>query len=88
MCVGNGVPAIVCRFAEQTSKGLMWRDIGLGDWLFDLDDEADVRRVPAAVLDMAKHPIESRQRAAAARAVVDERQRAAMQVIAATLAGG
>jgi non-homologous end joining protein Ku len=47
-----------------------------------------VRRVPAAVLDMAKHPIESRQRAAAARAVVDERQRAAMQVIAATLAGG
>jgi len=88
MCVGNGVPAIVCRFAEQTSKGLMWRDIGLGDWLFDLDDEADVGRVPAAVLDMAKHPIESRQRAVAARAVVEERQRAAMQVIAATLAGG
>jgi hypothetical protein len=35
MCIGNGVPAIVCRFAEQTSKGFMWRDIGLGDWLFD-----------------------------------------------------
>ena len=26
MCIGNGVPAIVCRFAEQTSKGIMWRN--------------------------------------------------------------
>ena len=42
MCVGNGIPAIVCRFQEQTSKGIMWRDIGLGDWLFDMDVEQDV----------------------------------------------
>ena len=41
MCVGNGVPAIVGRFQEQTSKGIMWRDIGLGDWLFDLDVDKD-----------------------------------------------
>jgi len=88
MCVGNGVPAIVCRFAEQTSKGIMWRDIGLGDWLFDLDDEADVRRVPAAVLAMARDPEGARARAAAARAFVAERQRATMQVLAATLDDG
>src|SRR5436190_8567557 len=37
MALGNGIPAIVCRFEEQTSKGVMWRDIGLGEWLFDLD---------------------------------------------------
>lgn len=37
MAVGNGIPAIVCRFEEQTCKGIMWREIGLGDWLFDLD---------------------------------------------------
>lgn len=41
MAVGNGVPAIVCRFQEQTSKGLMWCDIGLGDWLFDLDERGE-----------------------------------------------
>ena len=35
MAIGNGIPAIVCRFEEQTSKGFMWRDIGLDDWLFD-----------------------------------------------------
>jgi len=33
MCIGNGVPALVCRFAEQTTKGFMWRNIGLDDWL-------------------------------------------------------
>ena len=87
MCIGKGVPAIVCRFAEQTSKGLMWRDIGLGDWLFDLDDEADVRRVPDAVVEMAKNPVESRQRAAKARRFVEERLRAAMQTIAKAMAG-
>jgi hypothetical protein len=42
MCIGNGVPAIVGRFAEQTSKGIMWRDIGLGDWLFDFDQEEEI----------------------------------------------
>ncbi len=82
ICIGNGVPAIVCRFAEQTSKGLMWRDIGLGDWLFDLDDENDVRRLPDAVLEMAKNPVASRQLAAKARSFVVERRQAAMRTIA------
>jgi len=31
MCIGHDIPAIVCRWKEQTSKGIMWRDIGLGD---------------------------------------------------------
>ncbi len=43
MALGNGIPAIVCRFEEQTSKGIMWRDIGLGDWLFDLDQSRTTR---------------------------------------------
>ena len=86
ICIGNGVPAIVCRFAEQTSKGLMWRDIGLGDWLFDLDDENDVRRMPDAVVEMAKNPVASRQLAAKAQRFVLERQNAAMQTIAKVLA--
>jgi hypothetical protein len=31
----------VCRFAEQTTKGFMWREIGRGDWLFDHDISAE-----------------------------------------------
>lgn len=79
MCVGNGVPAIVCRWAEQTSKGYMWRDIGLGDWLFDFDNEADVRRLPAAVLAMAKDPNDAKATAATAKHFVEQRQRETME---------
>ena len=81
MCVGNGVPAIVCRFAEQTSKGFMWRDIGLGDWLFDFDVEAEIARLVPAVLDMVTHPEASRARVAKARAFVEQRQRETMATL-------
>lgn len=78
MCIGNGVPAIVCRFAEQTSKGLMWRDIGLGDWLFDMDNPDEVSRIVPAVLAMAKDPATAKAKAARAREFVRERQQAVM----------
>ncbi len=67
MCIGHGVPAIVCRWAEQTQKGLMWRDIGLDDWLFDFDDEADVARLPQAAVDLVTQGDAAKARAAAAR---------------------
>lgn len=82
MCIGHGVPAIVCRWAEQTSKGIMWRDIGLGDWLFDLDDESQVERIVPTVLAMAKDPEAARAKAAEARKFVERRQRETMSVLA------
>jgi len=81
MALGNGMPAIVCRFAEQTSKGIMWRDIGLGDWLFDFDNEDDIKRVVPAVLAMAKDPGAAKAKAAKARAFVQQRQRETMAVL-------
>lgn len=81
MCIGNGIPAIVCRFKEQTSKGFMWRDIGLGDWLFDLDDEAQVARIPTTVLALAQDPATAKAKAAAGRAVVERRQRETMTIV-------
>lgn len=81
MCIGNGVPAIVCRWSEQTSKGFMWRDIGLGDWLFDLDREEDVRRIVPAVLAMAMDPAAAKAKAAEGLAKVHRRQRESMSVV-------
>lgn len=86
MCIGNGIPAIVGRFAEQTSKGLMWRDIGLDDWLFDFDSEADVARYVPAVLAMARDPKAARQYAAKGKAFVEKRQRETMAVLGKKLA--
>ncbi len=82
LCIGQGIPAIVCRWAEQTSKGLMWRDIGLGEWLFDFDHEEDVARLPAAVLALARDPVAAREKAADARRFVQRRQQETMAILA------
>lgn len=81
MCIGNGVPAIVCRFAEQTSKGFMWRDIGLGDWLFDFDDEAQIKQLVPAVLKMVKEPEAAKAKVAKALEFVQRRQRETMAIV-------
>ena len=81
MCVGNGIPAIVCRWAEQTSKGIMWRDIGLGDWLFDFDKEEDRAKLVPVVLAMAKDPVAAKAKAAKAREFVMNKFAASMAVV-------
>ena len=81
MCIGNSVPAIVARFAEQTSKGIMWRDIGLGDWLFDFDQEEEIKRFVPAVLAMVKDTAAAKAKMAKARQFVEQRQRETMGVL-------
>lgn len=70
MCIGSGIPAIVCRWKEQTSKGWMWDDIGLGEWLFDLDKEEDRHKVAAAVLELAINNEAAKLKATAAKECV------------------
>ena len=82
MCIGAGIPAIVCRWAEQTTKGDMWRTIGLGDWLFDLDVESEKKKVAPAVLALAQDPSAARAKAEKARAIVERYQRDTMAVLA------
>lgn len=86
MAVGNGIPAIVCRFKEQTTKGFMWRDIGLGDWLFDFDRTEDLARVVPAALALAKDPAAAREKAAKAREFVQQHQQATMNILRKSLA--
>jgi polysaccharide pyruvyl transferase WcaK-like protein len=81
MCIGNGIPAVVCRWAEQTSKGMMWKDIGLGDWLFDMDRPEDLERVVPAVLELARNPAASRLKAGKARDFVLQRQARMLQTV-------
>jgi polysaccharide pyruvyl transferase WcaK-like protein len=75
MCIGNDIPAIVCRFKEQTSKGYMWEDIGLTDWLFDMDQPKQVQKLTETVLQLALQPHTSKQKAIAARKRVEAFQR-------------
>src|SRR5690606_29339135 len=71
MCIGNGIPAIVCRFEEQSSKGIMWEDIGLDEWLFDMDQPDEVARIVPTVLAMATDPRSAKKKALQAKGRVD-----------------
>jgi len=81
MCIGNGIPALVCRWQEQSSKGIMWRDIGLGDWLFDFDKEEELKLFAPMVLEMAKKPVAFKAKAVRAQQRVREFQRNTMTVV-------
>lgn len=81
MCIGNGIPAIVCRWSEQTTKGYMWDDIGLSDWLFDMDDEAQIKRIVPTILSLATDPAAARAKAAQGRANVERYQRDTMAIV-------
>ena len=78
MCLGRGIPAIVCRWSEQSTKGIMWRDIGLDDWLFDLDLPEEAEKVAPAVLALARSPDSARTLAELARKLVEARFRETM----------
>ena len=52
----------------------MWRDIGLGDWLFDFDVQEETERFAPAVLAMANDREAARTKAAKARSFVEQRQ--------------
>lgn len=86
MCIGNGVPAIHCHQREKTTKGIMWRDIGLDEWYFSLDDERDIPRIAPTVLALARDPAGAKAKAAKARVFVQQRQRETMDVLRRALA--
>ncbi len=81
MCISQGIPAIVVRWEEQSSKGIMWRDIGLGDWLFDFDNEEDIKRFVPTVLAMATNIKVSKRKAEAAMKFVQAKHKESMNVV-------
>jgi len=81
MCIGNGIWAVVCRFAEQTSKGFMWRDVGIGEWLLDFDNEKDLDRLEPLVLSLLQDRAAAQAKVAQARTFVEQRQRETMAIV-------
>ena len=82
ICIGQGIPAVVCRFYEQSTKGYMWRDIGLNEWLFDMDIPEDVERVVPTVLAIAKNPAAAKEKAMKALSFVEKRQTETISILA------
>ena len=75
LCIGNGIPALICRYKEVTTKGYMWQDIGLGEWLFNLDVEDEVFSIPYAVTKMLTESERSLRMTASAMRFVEDNYR-------------
>jgi len=86
MAIASGIPAVVCRFDDQTKKGFMWRDIGLDEWLFDLDQPDQYAQIVPTILEIATNPAAARAKAEQARQVVLAKQAEQMTALQTSLA--
>ena len=75
MGIANGTPAVLVRQPTDTRKGQMWHDVGLDDWIFEIDQSSGAqiaerlvqigKDLPAARLVAAKARDTARQAMAA-----------------------
>lgn len=75
-----GTPAMYLRQPTDTRKGQMWRDIGLKDWIFEID-EAKGEEIAARVLSIHDDYPAALKKLADAMKFVGERQRITMAVV-------
>lgn len=75
-----GTPAIHLRQPTDTRKGQMWRDIGLGDWLFEID-RATGAEIATRLLAIRSQSGATRDRMAAARERVNAASRQMMDAL-------
>lgn len=80
LCIGHGIPAIVCRYKEQTSIGPCG---GTSGWTSDLQ-EADKDLTPS-VLATVNDQAAARVKAAKAKAIADGAMKRMLDVLRAEL---
>jgi polysaccharide pyruvyl transferase WcaK-like protein len=81
MAIAGGRPAIHLRQPTDTRKGQMWRDVGLADWLFEID-AATGEQIAERLLALHHDAEGTRATAARARSFADEKCRAMMRALA------
>ncbi|MGV3719955.1 MAG: polysaccharide pyruvyl transferase family protein [Actinomycetota bacterium] len=73
IALANGTPAIHVRQPTDTRKGQMWRDVGLGEWLFEVDPSTG-DQIAAKLLAIRRNKKRSQELVEKARARVAERR--------------
>ena len=80
IAAANGTPALHVRQPTDTRKGRMWRDVGLGDWLFDVD-AATGEQIAECLLGVARDEAAARDKVKQAAALTAARGRAMVRAI-------
>lgn len=75
MAVAAGTPAILLRQPTDTRKGQMWRDVGLDEWIFEVDDSTGAQ-IAGRVLEIGGDLPAARREADRARAFARKRMAA------------
>ena len=72
MALGNGVPSVILRHSGFGTKSDMWRTIGLGEWLFDIDEPGAGECSCAAVRGILDNKEHADSLVMAARRIIDD----------------
>jgi polysaccharide pyruvyl transferase WcaK-like protein len=80
MAVAAGTPAVLLRQPTDTRKGQMWRDIGLDEWIFEIDDSTG-SQIAERVIGIQRNLQAARARAGKAREFARERMAAMVAAI-------
>ena len=80
MAVANGTPAVLLRQPTDTRKGQMWRDVGLNDWIFEIDATTG-KQVAECVVKIGQDLPAARAAAEKARGVAREKMAAMVAAI-------
>ena len=84
LAVVVGTPAIYLRQPTDTRKGQMWRDIGLNDWIFEIDNTTG-DQIARQVLTIDQKNVAAKASVRKAIAFARKRQQASMRVVEETL---
>lgn len=84
IAIANMTPAIHLREPTDTRKGQMWRDVGLGDWLFEIES-ATGDEIADRLLALHQDRDATRNRVAETRKLVALRGETMVQAVAAGL---
>ena len=83
----QGTPTFYVRQPTDTCKGQMYRDLGAGDWFFEVD-ETDGAQLWARLGAIHRDPAAARAKAQAIRATAEARQARMVAVVRETIAAG
>jgi polysaccharide pyruvyl transferase WcaK-like protein len=75
MAVAAGTPAVLLRQPTDTRKGQMWRDVGLENWIFEIDDRTG-KEIAERVVEIGKNLQAARNLANKARTFAHEKMAA------------
>jgi polysaccharide pyruvyl transferase WcaK-like protein len=81
-----GIPAFYLRLPTDTCKGQMWRDIGLPEWIFEVE-ESDGEDIGRELLKLAADPRRTLAKLSHARSRVEHLQAISMNVVSNVLSG-